>query len=69
MKLAVWLSHPRGERLPKTLVSTSWAFDGLTVPEALRKVADQLELPGATEDDPPTPLVEHVVVWLERTDR
>jgi hypothetical protein len=55
--------------LPKTLVSTSWAFDGLTVPEALRKVADQLELPGATEDDPPTPLVEHVVVWLERTDR
>lgn len=72
MKLSVWLTHPRGRSLPKTLVTRSWGFDGLTVPEVLRRVASALETPAVLDDEgevlePAGSLVDDVTVWVERT--
>lgn len=74
MKLAAWITHPRqGKRLPKEIVNDSWGFDGLTVPQALRRIADALEEPATMnaqgeETKPARALTENVVVWVTRTD-
>lgn len=75
MKLAVWITHPRqGKRLPREIINDSWGFDGLTVPEALRRIADSLEVPAVVNERgeqtaPARPLTENVVVWITRTDQ
>lgn len=75
MKLSVHITHPRlGKSLPRELVSTAWGHDGLTVPDALRRLADKLEVPAVVNKDgkeisPARGIVENVTVWIERTDR
>ena len=74
MRLSVHLTHPReGKSLPKELVTTSWCFEDLSVPDALRRVAEQLEVPAQFNKkgellEPARGLTENVVVWVERTD-
>lgn len=74
MKLSVHMTHPRlGKRLPRDIVSTAWGFDGLTVPQALRRVADALEVPEVVDDKgvvttPARGRTDNVVVWISRTD-
>lgn len=74
MKLSVWITHPRqGKQLPRDIVSHAWGFDDLSVPEALRRVADALEVPAVVNDAgeetaPARALTENVVVWVTRTD-
>lgn len=75
MKLAVHITHPLlGKKLPRDLTATAWGFDGLTVPEALRRVADALEIPAVLDDygnvrEPARGRVEDVQVSVKRTDR
>lgn len=75
MKLAAYIRHPRqGKSLPRDIITTAWGYDGLTVPEVLRKIADALEEPAVVNDKgvetkAARALTENVVVWVERTDR
>jgi hypothetical protein len=60
VKLSVHITRVRqGKSLPREIVTIAWGFEDLTVPDALRRVADVLDAHA----------VEDIVVWVERTDR